>query len=558
MKRLVFIFVVLLLLALPISAMAATEATHLQSAANVAQDGSCSVTLTVGLHLDAAQSDLTFPLPPEAQEVLLNNMPATVVAGAHQVQVALPDLNAGDYSFTISYRLEDVVQQQDDATVVCIPLLSGFAYPIQAMEFTVALPEDITAPPSFVSGYHQADIASAISYTLSGNTLRASLIQPLKDHETLVLTLPAEDGMFPFAVIIDPLVDGWDGAVLLCAVLAVLYYMLTLMPRIYRPIRCFNVPDGISAGEVGTCLTGAGVDLSLMVITWAQLGYVELDLRNKTQVILRKQMEMGNERSRLELQAFQTLFGKRNVVDGSGLRYARLCRKMSLQAPMIRHYFKPNSGRPGIFRFLSGAAGILSGVKLGLAFAGNSNYRVAAAIFACLLCGLFSYLIQSGGKCLPLRNKMPLLTALISAALWVMLGAFAGRISSVLPIVIFELVAGIAIAFGGRRSELGKHSLAQIQGLRHYMVSVNTFDLQQRLHANPNYFYELAPYALALGVDKRFARRFGKTPLPGHSFLHTSYTQTITAAQWAARLRQVVDALNAGQKRLPYVRPRRR
>lgn len=552
MKQFLTALAVLLIFMLPVSVMAATEATNIQSATTVGQNGGCTVTVTVRLHLDTAESGLSFPLPPEAEDVLLNNLPATVTYTASQALVALPELNAGDYSITLSYRLEDVVHQQNGQTLVSIPLLSGFSRPIKAMEFTVTMPGEITFQPSFSSGYHQQDIASAISCTVSGNTISASLIQPLKDHETLVLTLPADEDMFPFVITMEPLIDGWDGSVLLCGFFAVVYYALTLMPSIWRRGRCFGVPDGISAGEVGTCLTGAGVDLALMVITWAQLGYVELEPRSKQQVILRKRMDMGNERSPLELDAFRTLFGKRNVVDSSGLRYARLSRKLSLQAPMTRHYFKPNSGRPGIFRFLSGAAGILSGVKLGMAFAQHTDYQVLAAVLTCLVCGIFSYLIQSGGKCLPLRNKMPLLVALLCALLWICLGSLAGQLSLVAPVVIFELVAGIAIAFGGRRSELGKHSLSQIWGLRHYMVSANTFDLQQRLQANPDYFYALAPYALALGVDKRFARRFGKTPLPDHSFLHTPSMRNVTAVQWAARLRLTVDALHASQKRLPH------
>ena len=84
------------------------------------------------------------------------------------------------------------------------------------------------------------------------------------------------------------------------------------------------------------------------------------------------------------------------------------------------------------------------------------------------------------------------------------------------------------------------------------MCRASTFELQQRLQANGNYFYSLAPYALALGVDKRFARRFGKVPLPDCGFLILPGKQPTTTAQWAALLRQITDDLNARQKRLPY------
>ena len=80
--------------------------------------------------------------------------------------------------------------------------------------------------------------------------------------------------------------------------------------------------------------------------------------------------------------------------------------------------------------------------------------------------------------------------------------------------VVFQFIAGVAAAYGGKRSEMGVKYLQQIRGLRRHMCTATTFDLQQLQQKNPNYFYELAPFALTLGVDKLFARRFGKIVLP--------------------------------------------
>ena len=154
----------------------------------------------------------------------------------------------------------------------------------------------------------------------------------------------------------------------------------------------------------------------------------------------------------------------------------------------------------------------------------------------------------------PLRDKTPLWVAGICSILWIVLGILSGQVAIALPNVLFQLISGLAIAFGGRRSERGKRCVSNIRGLRHHMVRANTFELQTRLEANPFYFYELAPYALALGVDKRFARRFGKTKLVEAGFLHSTDHRAETASQWAALLRQTADLLNARQKRLPYER----
>ena len=74
---------------------------------------------------------------------------------------------------------------------------------------------------------------------------------------------------------------------------------------------------------------------------------------------------------------------------------------------------------------------------------------------------------------------------------------------------------------------------------------------------NPEYFFEMAPYALALGVDRNFARRFGKTPLPESSCFVGEQAREMTAVAYAARLRRVADVLNRRQKQLPYEKLKR-
>ena len=60
----------------------------------------------------------------------------------------------------------------------------------------------------------------------------------------------------------------------------------------------------------------------------------------------------------------------------------------------------------------------------------------------------------------------------------------------------------------------------------------------------------MAPYALAMGLDRRFARRFGKTMLPEGGYLDVGTSRPMTASQWAAELRYAADILNKAQKRI--------
>ncbi len=225
---------------------------------------------------------------------------------------------------------------------------------------------------------------------------------------------------------------------------------------------------------------------------------------------------------------------------------------VATKAPLLPMLFSPRSGSSRIFRGICCLAGIFCGIRMGLSMDMGLGGRTILSLLLAGLAAVFSYLIQSGGKCLPLRNKTPLWTALGCGVAWIGLGMLTGFFAMALAMVFFQFAAGMCAAYGGKRSELGKRSLAQLLGLRSHMVSAKTFDLQQLMQKNPNYFYELAPYALAMGIDRKFARHFGKEPLPEDSFLNLGQHKAMTAAQWAAQLRRVADVLNKRQRRLPY------
>ena len=113
-----------------------------------------------------------------------------------------------------------------------------------------------------------------------------------------------------------------------------------------------------------------------------------------------------------------------------------------------------------------------------------------------------------------------------------------------------QTLAGLALAYGGRRTELGRQAMTQIVGLRKHMRTVSKTELQRLLKINPNYFYDLAPYALALGLDCTFSRRFGRLRMTECTYLIKGTSGQMTAAEWAAMLRDTVNRLNARSKRV--------
>lgn len=525
---------------------AASGISSLESSNTVAADGSCRVALTLYLELDETQTEYTFPIPADATQVRLGGTPARTRPDGDRLLVIL-EVGAGSYTATIEYTIPQVVTADRQ---VRLQLLSGFPYPIEQMAFTVTLPGEITEIPQFHSGYYQGNIASMITLTTESNTLQGHIRTALKDHETLSMTLSADRALFSEMDQPQPLLQAWEAAILGTLILATVYYCVTLLPKLTRKTRCVGVPDGITAGEVGTCLTACGTDLTMLVISWAQMGYLTIEIDRADHVTLRKRMEMGNERSRLEMRCFQDLFHRRTMVDGTGQHYAAIYRKMAKKSTLLRQLYSPKSGSPMLFRMLMLLPSLILGMQMGIDLGGGIGSKTVLAILLAMLSGVLSWFIQSGGKCLPLRNKMPLLLCAVCGLLWLVPAIVTEHIVMAAMLAVLQFIGGIAAAYGGKRSELGIRSLAQIRGLRHFLRTAREPELQQMLAKNGDYFYEMAPYALAMGLDRRFARRFGKTMLPEGGYLDVGTSRPMTASQWAAELRYAADILNKAQKRI--------
>ena len=532
---------------------AASRLTGLGISATVDTSGTCHMTVAGKVILDQAVTDPVLPVPEAATELYLNGQKLSAPVQGSVRLVPLKGLTGGrpgEYIFNLRYRLPGTVTSVEETLELKLPLLSGFAYPVEGLTFQIQLPGEIQERPVFTSSYYQELIQSQMELEVSGNTITGSC-GTLKDHETVTMTLPVTETLFPQAAVTARVMGILDLVILGGLVLALAYYLLTLRPRLFRPESRSTAPDGVSAGDLQLWLSGRGIDLSLLVVTWAQLGYLRIQLDDSNRVLLHKRMDMGNERSSFENRYFKSLFGRRQMVDGTGEHYARLCRHLQTQTPLIREIYRPRSGNPKLFLGLCALPGILSGVNLANGFAPHSLFL---KLLLAVVIGGFSLAVQAWGHGLLCRKRQSSYIGAACTLVWVVLGILSTEIFWAIFMAAFQFLAGIAAAYGGRRTANGQQTLEQILGLSLHLNRVSQEELKRLLQVNPGYFYELAPYALALNLDRRFARTFGKLRLQDCSYLMASTQRQLTAAEWAALLRKTVQILDARSQHFPRER----
>lgn len=551
MRKVLIVLFCCLLLVTCVSAENAAQKSELT--ATVTSDGSCTVHLSMTLLLTENAEDLLYPLPISAIDVTVNGAVARTRTIDNKRSIELDGIigAAGIYTLSISYTIPNAVKETSGGKCALnVDLLGGFPYPIEELTYTVTLPGAVIEDPAFTSNYHLGSVESNMTIKVENNVISGQFLTRLKDQETLALSLEVDPADY-FSD--EPQVMGIayeKFAIAGLTLLALLYWLLTMRSAPPKRMRWTKEPSGITAGEVGCALTGKGVDFTMMVLSWAQMGYILIHLDENGRVLLHRRMDMGNERSDFEIKYFRQLFGKRKTVDGTGIQYAQLCRRASMVCPNMRHFYERGTGNPVILRLIMAAAGCLGGISLASDFSPDTAWKTILSVVLGILAPIAAWVIQEGMQGLHTRHRWRILPAIGMIAAWILVGFAAGDPAVAIIVSLLQALTGLAAAYGGRRTLMGKQLSEQVLGLRRHMKKLSKEEVVQILRRNPEYYYQLAPFAVALQVDKPFARQFGGVALPECSYLTTGADGQMTAREWNQLLREAVYALDATQQRM--------
>lgn len=534
-------------------ASAESSATKTELYCTVNAEGDCLVSMTVNLHLEASDTGLMFPLPYSATNITMNGSSVATTRSGNATLAAVGRVTngmVGDFPVRFDFSIPKAVHASEDykSLVLELPMLCGFEYPVENLSFIITLPGNVPGNPVFTSIYQQTGFEANLSLVIHDNMITGTSKNALNDHEAVTMTMTVPQSMFPSVSIYQRTGNPELIPMGIFAGLALLYWILFLRTLPPMRQRASVPPAGVTAGEMNCRVTMSGGDLTMMVLTWAQMGYLLIQ-PDGSRVLLHKQMSMGNERSLFEVRVFQTLFNNRRVVDCSSPGYANLCRKAAGMIPGEKNMCKPNSGSRKIFRILLCIAQGFCGLCIAMNMTALTALQVLLGIVFSVLSIASAWLIQEYASAMRSRYHFRAWLALGLCVFWVLLGAVAGQPWIPLGAVLVQLMGSYLSAYGGMRTELNRNEASEILGLRRYLRSIPRPEAARLIKNDSEYFFRMAPYAIALGVGKQFADLFGRRKIDQCPFLVTRNSSRRTAQEWMRILTQCTLLMDARWRR---------
>lgn len=524
---------VCLLICLCCGALAAEDApSGLRAEWTAAASGELSCELTITCTFPSAAEDFTLSLPEGAQNITVYNLRSEIRDGV--VRILADSAFTGQTTFRLRYELPGALDRgAEEGQVLSLPLVpEGLGVEIGYVEFSLSLPKTYENEPDFYIGSARTDGAV---YTLDDTRIAGTLQESVPAGQGLSLRLVLDSGYFTKGKSLR-LFSSWRVLIVLVLLLAVGYWYLTMFrggARVHVKSRVLP-PDGVASGDLPCLLSGAPGDPAALLTQWASLGYVRLE-QDGSRVRVRALMGMDSERRGFERSLFARLFRDSGAALSSSRGYAAAMQTAAarLRTHWTRKLFDRRSGSPLLLRALCALLGALCGLS------GFCGRGVLAGLAGFVLGLIAAAAVQAGTLQAVRRGKLGWIVAGVAAAVAHLALLPLGGMALLLSLAV-QLLCGLAVSLGGRRSALGAELLEQTLGFRRYLLSLTEKKLRRLLRQDGQYFYRLLPYAEALGCGRAFASRFGSLRLERCDWLDSN-AQTAAAfyAQYAALMAQL-------------------
>lgn len=529
-----------------------TAITRMEIRLRVENDGYAVVTQHVEMQMIGAPEEIRFSFPEGAKkcEIAGYRTKSSTEKGLKYLTIKNRKGFTGTQTFQLSYTINCDIAGGEASQILNLPILSLQDYKIGYLIFQVTMPSNFTSKPYFASGYYGDLVRDIMDVAVEDNVITGLVKQIVRDNDTLAMTLVLPEKYFKGSYGESRLSPIMTIVVLLLLTGSVIYWFMTLRNDSLRITARTLPPDGVTPGDLPFLLAGGNVDFNMLVTHWATLGYLSFYVNKGGNIILRRRMEMGNERRAFERKLFDMLFGTSDVCDGASLRYKKVGAK-AMQ--VIPHYwgkrlYDKRSGSVGLLR---GACYLACAMAMFLAMdaVAPTKAHILYLILGLVAGGAMAVAVIHAFSAYYLNDWLWMGIGMGCALLLLVVGGLGGATYVMLPAVVVTMFVGWQTVHGGLRRTYGDEVISQSLGFRRFLRSATEANMMQMQRRDPQYFYKILPYAEAMGQGHKFAALFGNCKLEPCQWFESARETTTNAQTFYNRYADMLDLLNISLKK---------
>lgn len=518
----------------------------------VSKDGVAKVIQQIDMGFIGVVDKIRFSVPENASDARVEGYDADSdeKAGLQYLTVSTKHGFTGNQSFRVVYTLTGMITAAEGSQKFEFPLLTMQDYRVGLLTYGVEFPEPVTTRPRYHSTYYTNIAEQFMTVRTEGNWVVGMMNQIMRDNDSLTMTLTVPNGFFSGDFTESSLPTVLTVITLILLALALLYWFRFLRNAPMKIRTRTLPPDGVNPGDLPFLIAGGDTDFNMLVSHWAVLGYLSIFVTKSGHVLLRRRMDMGNERRVPEQKLFALLFADGNVCDGASIRYKRVGEKAMqvVRSYWSKRLYERGSGSPLVAKALCWLSCALAAMAAmdGIAPGGGYGFFMFLALVAGAAMGMMigsawgeyylSHWLQAGvgGGCV---------------VLMLIIGLAGGGMSAVFPAVLVTLLLGRQTCHGGLRRPYGDEVIEQTMGFRKFVLHASEHHVLQMQVRDPQYFYKLLPYAEAMGQGKRFTALFHDCKLEHCQWYEAERGVPGSAAVFYDHYKATLDMLNLSIKK---------
>lgn len=399
---------------------------------------------------------------------------------------------------------------------------------IEKLEVSVTSPYQIIDYITDVGRYNDEEANERITIDggLTDSGLSMSIAKGLKTSEEFQLELNFPDGSFVHRVTIAEYLIPLGGLLLLIIAFCLVFFYKK--EKVLTPPIEFYAPGGLNPAELGYVIDNhvSSRDVTSLIFYWASHDHLSIELQKKDKFTLHWKSTLDNAHPEYERTMFNKIWsmGSNGTVSSSQLEQKFYSTVSSTQGKVLSSFtgmrslfYSSTRLLSGLFVFLALGIGALNAVIANF-FGFTEESTLIATCFG-LFFGLVCYLLFANYKVTRYKssasgNIVKIIFGLIFggiSAACLTFGVYSTSAITLIPAAIGCLALTgtmAAAAFIKKRTSFGSEILERTIGFKNFLVTAERSRLEMLLEENPNYYYDILPYAQVLGVTNIWTKKF--------------------------------------------------